>query len=54
MSSEKFSLKWNDFQKTVSYSFSSFRKEEEFVDVTLVSDDQAFVKGHKLVFICMQ
>ena len=49
MSSEKFSLKWNDFQKTVSYSFSSFRKEEEFVDVTLVSDDQAFVKGHKLV-----
>ena len=49
MNSEKFSLKWNDFQQTVTNSFRSLRKEEEFFDVTLVSDDEVFVKGHKLV-----
>ena len=29
MNSEKFSLKWNDFQQTVTNSFRSLRKEEE-------------------------
>ena len=38
--SEKFSLKWNDFKSTVSYSFGILREEKEFFDVTLVSDDE--------------
>ena len=47
--SEKFSLKWNDFQSNVSRSFSQLRSEEEFFDVSLVSDDQKMMSAHKLV-----
>ena len=47
--SEKFSLKWNDFQSNVSRSFSQLRAEEEFFDVSLVSDDQKMMSAHKLV-----
>ena len=46
---EKFCLKWNDFQTTVSQSFSSLRKEEDFFDVTLVSDDEVQIPAHKVV-----
>ena len=46
---EKLNLKWNDFQTTVSQSFSSLRREEELFDVTLVSDDEIQVLAHKLV-----
>ena len=49
MTTEKFSLTWNDFQQTVSNSFRSLRKETDFFDVTLVSDDEIHVNGHKLV-----
>ena len=35
MNSEKFSLKWNDFQATVSQSLGILRAEEDFFDVTL-------------------
>ena len=47
--SEKFQLKWNDFQHSVSQSFRSLREEEDFFDVTLVSDDEKQVQAHKLV-----
>lgn len=47
--SEKFSLKWNDFQSNVTRTFGLLRKEKEFFDVTLVSDDQHQVQAHKLV-----
>ena len=47
--SEKFSLHWNDFQQTVTNSFRSLRKETDFFDVTLVSDDEIHMTGHKLV-----
>ena len=46
---EKFSLKWNDFQSKVSKSFSDLRKENDFLDVTLVSDDGKCLPAHKLV-----
>ena len=46
---EKFCLKWNDFQTTVSHSFSLLRKEKELFDVTLVSDDDVQISAHKLV-----
>ena len=49
MGQEKFSLKWHDFQSTVSGSFKTFRKEEDFFDVTLVSDDETQISAHKLV-----
>ena len=47
--SEKFCLKWNDFQSTVSQSFGILRKEKDFYDVTLVSDDEIQIPAHKLV-----
>ena len=47
--SEKFYLKWNDFQSTVSQSFRSLRQEEDFYDVTLVSEDELQLSAHKLV-----
>ena len=47
--SEKFSLKWNDFQSVVSKSFSALRKDEDFYDVTLVSEDHTQISAHKLV-----
>ena len=49
MSQEKFCLKWNDFHSTVSGSFGQLRKEEDFYDVTLVSDDESQLAAHKLV-----
>ena len=46
---EKFSLKWNDFQTTVSNSFKVLRQEKDLFDVTLVSDDQKQIQSHKVV-----
>ena len=46
---EKFSLKWNDFNDNVSKTFSSMRHQEDFYDVTLVSDDQEQFSAHKVV-----
>ena len=40
---DKFLFKWNNFQSTVARSFGVLRAEEEFFDVTLVSDDQVTV-----------
>jgi len=49
MTSEKFCLRWNDFQRNVSQSFTKLRQESNLFDVTLVSDDQQQVTAHKLV-----
>ena len=46
---DKFCLKWNDFQTSVTNSFSKLRKENDFYDVTLVSEDDQIIRGHKLV-----
>ena len=49
MMTEKFNLKWNDFEANVSKSFGLFRKADYLHDVTLVSDDFKQVSAHKLV-----
>ena len=46
---ERFCLKGNDFQANVSNSFSTLRKENDFYDVSLVSDDDKVVSAHKVV-----
>merc|ERR1712098_669193 len=46
---EKFSLKWNDFQTTVSNSFRVLKREKDFFDVTLVAEDQKQIQSHKVV-----
>ena len=47
--SEKFCLKWNDFDSNVSKSFGKLRNEEYLHDVTLVGDDHTQISAHKLV-----
>jgi len=47
--SENFCLKWNDFHSNISKSFNQLRYEDDFYDVTLVSDDQDQISAHKVV-----
>ena len=47
--SEKFNLRWNDFESNASKSFKLFRNESYLHDVTLVSDDYKQIPAHKLV-----
>ena len=49
MDSEKYCLKWNDFERNVSQSFTQLRKETKLFDVTLVGNDHKQVFAHKLV-----
>ena len=46
---DKFCLKWNDFQATVTQSLSLLRRDEDFFDVTLVSDDNVQLQAHKVI-----
>ena len=46
---EKFSLKWNDFQTTVSNSFKLLKQEKDFFDVTLIAEDQKQIESHKVI-----
>ena len=47
--SEKYCLKWNDFQTNVSNSFGLLRNEDYLQDVTIVTDDNEQIAAHKLV-----
>ena len=47
--SEEYSVKWNDFCANVSKSYGKLRDEDDFCDVTLVSDDQRQISAHKVV-----
>ena len=47
-SSEKFCLKWNDFESNVSQAFCELRDDKDFFDVTLVCGDSQ-VSAHKVI-----
>lgn len=47
--SDKFCLKWNEFQSNVSKSFSSYRDNDDFFDVTLISSDFMKFNAHRIV-----
>ena len=47
--SEKFCLKWNDFNENASNAFGRFRGTDFLQDVTLVCDDNHQIAAHKLV-----
>ena len=47
--SEKFCLKWNDFQENLSSVFGSLRENIDFADVTLACEDGQQVEAHKLI-----
>ena len=48
MSSEMFNLTWSDFEQCTSNSFKDLYSQKEFVDVTLVSEDDKEIKAHKV------
>ena len=47
--SEKFALKWNDFQSNWNKSLSHLRQDTDFADVTLISDDKVKFSAHKII-----
>merc|ERR1712204_71941 len=47
--SEKFCLKWNDFQENVNSTIRNLRQECEFSDVTLACEDGQQVEAHKFI-----
>ena len=48
-SSEKFSLRWNDFQENTTTAFKNLRDDQQFTDVTLVSEDGQPMEAHKII-----
>jgi hypothetical protein len=49
MGSEKYNLSWNEFENCASNSFKELLKEQEFADITLVSNDDIQLKAHKVI-----
>ena len=47
-SSEKFSLRWNDFESNIRSSIGELRSAEDFVDVTLVCENEQ-INAHKVI-----
>ena len=47
--SEKFSLKWNDYQSNWNKAVNNLQKDTDFADVTLISDDKVKFSAHKIV-----
>jgi len=48
MSSEKFCLRWNDFESNISVAFRELRDDKDFFDVTLACDDEQ-ISAHKVI-----
>ena len=47
--SEKFCLKWNDFETNISSSFGTMREDQDFSDVTLAVDGGINIEAHKVI-----
>jgi len=45
---EKFCLRWNDFERNISSSFSELKEDKDFFDVTLACDDNQ-LQAHKVI-----
>jgi len=48
MASEKFCLRWNDFESNISTAFRELRDDKDFFDVTLSCDDEQ-IQAHKVI-----
>jgi len=48
MGSEKFCLRWNDFETNISAAFKDLRDDKDFFDVTLSCDDEQ-IQAHKVI-----
>jgi len=48
MSSEKFCLRWNDFETNISGAFRELRDEKDFFDVTIACENEQ-IQAHKVI-----
>lgn len=48
MASDKFCLRWNDFESNISVAFRELREDKDFFDVTLACDDDQ-IQAHKVI-----
>merc|ERR1711892_1630645 len=48
MASEKFCLRWNDFEKNISSAFRELRGDKDFFDVTLACGNEQ-IHAHKVI-----
>jgi len=48
MGSEKFCLRWNDFESNISGAFRELRDDKDFFDVTLICDNEQ-IQAHKVI-----
>jgi len=48
MGTEKFCLRWNDFESNISVAFRELREDKDFFDVTLACDDEQ-MQAHKVI-----
>jgi len=48
MSSEKFCLRWNDFETNISGAFRELRDDKDFFDVTIACEDEQ-MQAHKVI-----
>jgi len=49
MGTEKFCLKWNDFEANISHAFRDIRDTKDFLDVTLVCETDEQLQAHKVI-----
>ena len=49
MDGDKFLLKWDGFIQNITSSYANLRYENDFTDVTLISEDGELLKLHKVV-----
>ena len=47
-SSDKFCLRWNDFESNINAAFRELREDKDFFDVTIVCDEDQ-VQAHKVI-----
>ena len=49
MDTEKFCLRWNQFEENIRNSFKVLRNEEKLFDVTLATDDGHQIQAHRVI-----
>jgi len=47
-STDKFCLRWNDFESNISVSFRELREDKDFFDITLACEDEQ-IQAHKVI-----
>ena len=49
MQTERYSLNWNQFERSACRTFNELLSQTEFADVTLVSDELKEIQAHKVI-----